>query len=237
MEVKKSKKASLEKKRIIFFQIGLIFSISLVFSAFEWRSYDYLPDDLGSMELDEEEVIEIEMDEVFRPVKKMKQPKPKVKILRLMDIMPVDIDFDTGEDDDLDLNDIDDMDFDGDDEESVGYDGGKLDLNKTFSVLELGEQPSFGRRPTDLKAYINNNLKFPASITNSPGQYEVEVEFVVEKDGSLSNIKVVNADGLDYALVKRVKDLVKTMPNWNPGKYGSQEVRALVVQPIKIKIL
>lgn len=235
MEMKKTKRADLEKKRFIFLQFGILISMAIVFSAFEWRSYGDLNNQLGNLEYEAEEMIEVEMDEVIRVPQKMKRPKPKITIYEITDVIELESDIEDDEkEDDFNLDDLLNSDFgdNGDD----GCAGLVEKFNSDALYTNLSIMPTFGKRESDLTAFIKNTLKFPYDLKNSPGEYSVEVEFIVEKDGSLSRIKILNSAGLDYMLVRNVKKMIEAMPNWNPGYYGTEPARAVVRQPIKITI-
>ena len=69
-----------------------------------------------------------------------------------------------------------------------------------------------------------------ASKRIKPGQYTIQVRFLVELDGSISDVKALNDPG--YGLAKGAVTAVKTGPNWSPGMVGSRKVRSYHTQPI-----
>ena len=112
MEVKKSKKASLESKWLMFFKLGLLFSLVAVFCSFELRFYVLEISKLVDVDWDEEVFVETEMNQIFTPKQnKPSLPKPKVKLLDLSkkievlenDVSVVDESFSFDEIDDIDF--------------------------------------------------------------------------------------------------------------------------------------
>src|SRR5690606_352349 len=80
---------------------------------------------------------------------------------------------------------------------------------------------NFSRR-INIKDFSNDNREINAQL-----------EFVVEKDGSFSDIRVINdSQGIGQELMR----VLKTMPKWNPGKYDEEIVRSRFILPIKIRI-
>lgn len=98
-----------------------------------------------------------------------------------------------------------------------------------FTVVE--EQPMFNG---DLYEYLSNQIKYPEEAKELGIQGKVYVTFVVEKDGSITDIKVLRGigGGCDEEAVR----VVKTMPNWTPGKQRGNAVRVQFNLPIKFTL-
>jgi TonB family protein len=101
-------------------------------------------------------------------------------------------------------------------------------VEKVYDVVE--QMPSFPGGYDALSAYIKDNLKYPPEHIESCIQGRVVVCFIVEKDGSTSNIKVVKS--IEPALDKEAIRLTKSMPRWNPGKQNGQVVRVKYYIPV-----
>lgn len=101
-----------------------------------------------------------------------------------------------------------------------------------YTVVD--EMPQFNGGDSTLVNYIKEYVHYPATIT-TPGVYEgrVFVNFIVEKDGTLSNIKVLKGIGeeFDAEAVRAVKE----MPAWIPGKLNGELVRVSFTLPINFK--
>jgi protein TonB len=233
MEVKKSKKASLESKRLMFFKLGLLFSLVVVFCSFEWMFYGLEISKLGEIDWDDEVFVETEINQIVIPQKKKASlPKPKVKLLDLSKKIEVLENDAVIVDEVFTMDDLDGLDFGMDEEEQESGGFGDLKLDGLFKSQELSNNPKFGKRETDLDRYIKSSLNL--SSTGIYGSYEVKVLFVVEKDGSISDIKLKDTKGLPYSTLVNIQKMFEKMPKWSPGKFGSIPVRCQLVKPINI---
>ena len=98
-----------------------------------------------------------------------------------------------------------------------------------LTVVE--NQPDFPGGDAARAQFLHDNLKYPALARESDIEGTVFVEFVVERNGKITNIKVKRGigGGCDEEAVRAVK----MMPNWNPGRQNGQNVRVQFVLPIK----
>lgn len=102
------------------------------------------------------------------------------------------------------------------------------DTNKAYEVVD--EMPSFTGGQGALNLFLANNVKYPAVAAENGIQGRVLVSFIVERDGSLSNVKVERS--VDPALDKEAVRVVKAMPKWQPGKAKGSTVRVKFTVPI-----
>lgn len=107
------------------------------------------------------------------------------------------------------------------------------DEGEYFQVCE--EMPEFadGGVPGLMK-FLGSNVKYPAEAQEKGIQGRVIVQFIVEKDGSLSNINVVR--GIDPLLDKEAVRVIQASPKWIPGKQRGEAVRVKFTVPIVFKI-
>ena len=103
---------------------------------------------------------------------------------------------------------------------------------KIFDVVE--QQPSFPGGQGALLSWLNSNIHYPPVAEENGIQGKVVVSFVVEPDGSISNVAVVR--GVDQSLDKEAVRVVKSMPKWNPGKQNGQAVRVKYNLPVTFKL-
>ena len=102
-------------------------------------------------------------------------------------------------------------------------------VEEVFLVVE--EMPSFGSGDAnDFRAYVSQNMKYPEVAAENGIQGRVFVQFVVEADGRLTNVKVIR--GVDPALDKEAIRVVEASPKWNPGKQRGKPVRVSFTFPI-----
>ena len=99
---------------------------------------------------------------------------------------------------------------------------------KIYDVVE--EPPSFPDGSRALMSWISNNVHYPPEYPDTSITHRVVVSFVVEPDGSLSNIKIVRS--IDSVLDEEAIRVVKSMPRWIPGKQNGKEVRVKYNLPV-----
>ena len=104
--------------------------------------------------------------------------------------------------------------------------------NKVFDVVE--QMPSFPGGPSALMKYLSENVKYPVVAQENGVQGRVVVSFVVEKDGHITDVKVVRS--VDPTLDKEAARVVKSMPNWIPGKQNGSAVRVKYNVPVSFKL-
>ncbi|WP_300698108.1 M56 family metallopeptidase [Bacteroides sp.] len=105
--------------------------------------------------------------------------------------------------------------------------------NVVFEVVE--HMPEFGNGGmAGLMEYLSKNIQYPADAHSKGVQGRVTVQFVVEKDGSISNTKVLR--GVDPSLDREAVRVASTMPNWRPGIQKGQAVRVKYTVPIMFRL-
>ena len=104
--------------------------------------------------------------------------------------------------------------------------------NKVFDVVE--QMPSFPGGTAALMEFLQNNVKYPVVAQENGVQGRVVVSFVVEKDGSITDVKVVRS--VDPSLDKEATRVVKSMPNWIPGKQNGAAVRVKYNVPVSFRL-
>lgn len=104
--------------------------------------------------------------------------------------------------------------------------------NKVFDIVE--QQPLFPGGPAALLKYLSENTKYPVVAQENGVQGRVTVQFVVEKDGSISDVHVLR--GVDPSLDKEAVRVVKSMPRWTPGKQNGITVRVNYRVPVLFRL-
>lgn len=104
--------------------------------------------------------------------------------------------------------------------------------NKVFDVVE--EQPSFPGGQGALMAWLNDNIKYPVVAAENGIQGKVIVQFVVGKNGSISNVKVLRS--VDPSLDKEAVRVVSNMPHWTPGKQNGASVNVRFTLPVTFRL-
>ena len=103
---------------------------------------------------------------------------------------------------------------------------------KLFDVVE--EMPSFPGGDRKLMEYLSENIRYPEELADACIQGRVIVSFIVEKDGSISNVKV--AKSLDPLLDKEAVRVVSGMPKWIPGRQNGVAVRVRYIIPVTFRL-
>lgn len=104
--------------------------------------------------------------------------------------------------------------------------------NKIFEVVE--QMPSFPGGPSALMQYLSENIKYPVVAQENGVQGRVVVSFVVERDGSITDVNVVRS--VDPSLDREATRVVKAMPKWLPGKQNGQAVRVKYNVPVSFRL-
>lgn len=106
--------------------------------------------------------------------------------------------------------------------------------NEVNEIDKVDEKPSFPGGESAMKSYLNSNVKYPVEAQENCIQGRVIVQFIIEKDGSISDVKV--ASGVDLSLDKEAIRVVKAMPKWNPGKLNGIPVRVKNEVPVVFRL-
>ena len=104
--------------------------------------------------------------------------------------------------------------------------------NKVFDVVE--EMPHFPGGPAALQAFLSSNTKYPVVAQENGVQGRVIVSFVVERDGSITDVRVVRS--VDPSLDREASRVVRSMPRWSPGKQNGSTVRVKYTVPVVFRL-
>jgi periplasmic protein TonB len=226
MEVKKTDKANLEKSRGLFLQIGYVVVLGLVLLAFEWTSK---PADLGDLGNLDDMNLEEEVIPITRQQNEPPPPPPPPAQTEVINIVQNDVDIE----DELELEDT-----EADEATKVQIveftqEEETVDEQEIFLVVE--DMPTFqGQEKDAFRVYIQQNLKYPVIAQENGISGRVYVSFVVDRDGSLTNVQVVR--GVDPSLDKEAVRVVKSSPKWTPGKQRGRAVRVSFTFPIVFQL-
>lgn len=223
MELKKSPKADLENKRNIFVQIGLVVSLAICLYGFEATSKVAQVDSLGSMadQTVEEEIIPITRQDLVPPP----PPPPPPQVVDMLVI----VDDNTEIEDELHIEDS-----EATDKTAitavmqVATQEEEKEETAVFFIVE--EMPEFPGGQLALRTFIAQSIKYPVIAQENGIQGKVFVNFVVGKDGTISQAKIFR--GVDPSLDKEALRVVNSLPKWKPGKQGGKPVRVSYTVPI-----
>ena len=224
MEIKKSEKANLENKKLLFVEIGLVVSLAITLFAFEWTSTEtetaVLED--NTEVLVEEEMISTQMDTPPPPPAAPKIPVLSDQIDIVDDEIEIEDDMFMNLEDDASLG-VEIMDYVEVEEEVVEEEA------IPFQLVE--EKPSFqGGDANQFSKWVNSRLVYPEIAKENGVQGRVTLQFTVEKDGTVTKVKVLR--GVDPSLDKEAVRVVSMSPKWKPGKQRDRAVPVTYTFPV-----
>ena len=224
MEIKKSEKANLENKKLLFVEIGLIISLLIVYIALEWTSKEtntaVLEDNTEI--LIEEEIISTNMETPPPPPAAPKIPVLSDQIDIVDDEIELEDDMFMNLEDDASLG-VEIMDYVEVEEEVVEEEA------IPFQLVE--EKPSFqGGDANQFSKWVNSRLQYPEIAKENGVQGRVTLQFTVEKDGTVTKVRVLR--GVDPSLDKEAVRVVSMSPKWKPGKQRDRAVPVTYTFPV-----
>lgn len=222
MEVKKSPKADLERRKAVFTQIGLVAALAVVLIAFEWTSTDVKKSEFQMVEEieAEEEIVPITRQEEVKPP----PPPPPPRVSDVLNIVEDDVELD----DELDLNTEMDENTEVDFNANVEVEEEDTEDAPVFFIVE--EMPEFPGGTEALNKYLVSSVKYPVIAQENGIQGRVYVSFVVNAKGMVEQVKI--ARGVDPNLDKEALRVVQSMPVWKPGKQRGKPVKVSFTVPI-----
>lgn len=236
MEIKKAKKADLEGQKSTSLLIGYIITLATIFVAFEWTTREYKetePVIYAASVPYEEEIIPI-----TQPIFQTAAPPPPVEVPQVAEIIDI-----VENDEEIEEEEIQSTE---DTQEAITGPSGPVvsgpvgpvmaaeegDEGEVFQVVE--QMPEFPGGMDKLMEYLSKNIKYPSIAQENNIQGRVIVEFVVNKDGSIVEPKVMRS--VDTSLDNEAMRVIKSMPKWNPGKQRGKAVRVRYTVPVLFRL-
>ncbi len=223
MEVKKAPEHDLSKKTGMFLNLGLTLSLLIVILAFEWpNSGDEEIMDFGELETDFEDIMEIP------PTEQPPPPPPKVQIPEIIEVpdeeeieeeIEVELDVEVTEE-----TVVEDIVFEEAPEEE--------EVDEIFTIVE--DQPEFPGGMQAFYQFVGKKIKYPSQARRMGIEGRVYVEFIVDKDGSVTNVRSVK--GIGAGCDEEAVRVMKTVPKFKPGKQRGRPVKVKMVMPIYFKL-
>ena len=226
MEIKKSPKADLKNKRGLLLEIGLVVSLLLVIGAFS-----YTPEEKRIEKVDlQAPVVEEQIVEITRQDQKPPETPRKVEVKVIADLLQV-VTNDTKITTEVDFTEFDE---DVDVVQTVGVvEEEVVEEDQPFLIAET--MPSFqGGDLNTFRAWVQQNVKFPQIALENGIQGRVVLSFVIEKDGRLTNIQVLQTP--DRSLSEEAVRVLSKSPKWTPGKQRNQVVRVKYTLPVDFRV-
>jgi protein TonB len=226
MQVKKSLKVSLEDKKFVYTLMGLVLVLSICFVAFEWTEKDVTKYEVADTDFLIEEEIDIQQTSQETP-----PPPPPPAAVQEVEILNV-------VDDNVKTESVEIQVEDNKDIEVVIAPPVEAPVveeveEEIFVVVE--SMPEFPGGQQEMMKFLAENIKYPVIAQENNVQGRVICQFVVEKDGKVTDIQVVRSAG-DASLDKEAKRVIESMPKWKPGKQRGKAVRVKYTIPVNFRL-
>lgn len=230
MEQKKHPKVNLERKRGIYSAIGLLMAATFVLAALEFRTISNYEKELGTNPDPFENKDIIESLLIYVPKVPDKPHVSKVNKMRSdflidenieeepLDIIPIDVD-----DENNLMASVDHLFID------------ELVVEEEIPIIIPQVMPQFKGGTKGMNDFLKNNIRYPYVAQRDGKEGKVYLTFIIEKDGSISNIKILN-DGPGGGCGQEAMRVVSKMPNWIPGEQFGKKVRVKCTLPINFRL-
>ena len=224
MEIKKTEKASLENKRLIFAEVGLIAALLVVFAGFESSTRAKEVALLqGNTKIDDEgDIMAIPLD--------TPPPAPEAPALPMLsdELEIVDDDVTV----DLDFQSLDDTDVPVDIQEYVRQEVVEEEVeDDPIPFVTVEQKPTFnGGDANGFAKWVNSRLVYPEAAKENGVEGRVTLQFTIGKDGKLQDVKVLNSP--DESLAQEAVRVVSSSPKWEPGRQRDRAVKVSYTFPV-----
>lgn len=226
MELKKSPKADLERRRTIFLEVGLILALLFVYFMFEWSQPQEQVEELTfAMDSELEEDIVITRQDAPPPPPPPPPPKPVITDIIEVTEEKIDIKDEIKVDAEAKVEDVVEVQEIVEEEEII-------DEQQVFTIVE--EPAEFPGGQIALLKYIKDKMKYPQIAADNGVQGRVFLKFVVERDGRVGEVVILR--GVDKLLDKEAVRVVKTLPKFKPGKQRGKPVRVWFQLPVMFRL-
>jgi len=230
MELKKSDKANLEKKKNLFLELGFVIALALIWGAMEYKSSPRAANAAyaGSGEVIEEEIIPITRPEVQQAPPPPAAPSETLQLVA--DDVALDMDFEIDVEADLDTE-VKIIEFKSKD---VGPRIDEVIEEELYTLVE--DMPKFqGKDFNTFRDWIAKNLKYPDVALENGVSGRVYVKFIVNSKGEVGNVVVARSSG-DTSLDNEAVRVISSSPKWTPGSQQGKPVRVEFLFPVLFKI-
>ena len=225
MELKKTPKADLKNKKGLLLEIGLVVALVAVIAAFSYTITEYRVEEVAETSA----VLDADITEITRQDEKPPEPPKKTEITVITDILDI-VTNDTKITTDIDF-----AEFSEDVEivQQVAVQEEVIEEDAPFVKVE--QMPSFqGGDLMTFRNWVQSKVRYPQIAQENGISGRVLMSFVIEKDGSLTNIQVLQAP--DRSLSDEAMRVLKQSPKWKPGKQRNQTVRVKYTLPVDFRI-
>ena len=224
MEIKKTEKASLENKRLLFAEAGLIAALLIVYAGFETstRAREVAVLDGNTTVIEEDDIMAVTVE--------TPPPAPEAPSLPMLsdeiEIVENDITVD------LDFQSLDDTDVPVNIQEYIRQEVVEEDVeDETIPFINVEQKPTFrGEDANKFAAWVNSRVVYPEIAKENGIEGRVTLQFTISKEGRLEDVKVLSAP--DPSLADEAVRVVSSSPKWKPGKQRDRAVKVSYTFPV-----
>lgn len=230
MDIKKTKNADLESKKLTSFLIGYILVFAIIFVAFEWteKKVDIKTYNQGTAENVDEEIIPFTVQNLPPP------PPPPTIATEILNIVDTDVDIEEVEVKETEATEETKVDTRVFDPNATYGDASGQEVDEEIPFASTENPPTFPGGDAALMEWINKNIQYPKAAKNRGEKGRVTVSFVIDKTGKVINGKVER--GVSAELDAEALRVVSIMPNWTPGKQNGKTVKVRYMLPITFRL-
>jgi protein TonB len=218
MEAKKTRRADLQNRRVLFMEIGLVIALAVVVLAFRWgqteKTVEKMVDNVAAVE--EEVIVNTEQEQRQPEVK----PQVNQVISDFIDVVRNETQITT------------EYRFDEFDEDiAIEIPVFEEEVVEDIPIYNAEEMPTFqGGDLGVFRNWVQERLVYPRIALENNITGKVTLRFVIERDGSLTNIEEIASP--DRSLTEEATRVLKQSPKWTPGKQRNQPVRIFYILPV-----
>ncbi len=226
MQIKKSSQASLENKKLTYLLMGFVFVLSLCYVSLEWTEKEVTKYEVADSDFlieDELDIIQTTQETPPPPP----PPAPPVQEVQVLNVVENDVETQT-----IEIN------TEETEEEVViapPVEAPEEEEEEETIFMVVETMPEFPGGQKSLFEFLSKNVKYPVIAQENGIQGRVICQFVVNRDGSIVDVQVVRSGG-DASLDKEAVRVIKSMPNWKPGKQRGKPVRVKYTVPVNFRL-
>lgn len=222
MEIKKNRKANLEKYKLMFLAISLIISIGALVSAFQYQSSSQGADFGLDQNIEEEELMEITRQDIKEPEPEQPQEQQQQQTIEIIEIV----------DNSQDINEDTEFDFEFDEDEEIDLEEIAEEDDKIFIYVK--NMPEFPGGKLALRRYVAEHVVYPAVARENGIEGTVFLRFEVTKSGKIGRVELQK--GVDPLLDDEAIRVIKELPKFKPGEQNGKKVNVWYSIPVTFKL-
>ncbi|HOO43203.1 MAG TPA: energy transducer TonB [Bacteroidales bacterium] len=229
MKTKKSPKADLENKKVLFVEIGLIVALAIILGAFEYKTYER---DVSMITAEIQQVIEEEQIPITMETPPPPPEAPKTPVLS--DAIEI-VDDDIIIEEDIFIETEDDESFAVEIRDYIDYEEEEAVEEEEIPLAIVEEKPSFmGGDENTFTKWVLERIVYPEVAKENGIQGRVVLSFIVDADGYVKNVTVLR--GIDPSIDKEAVRVVSSSPKWTPGRQRDRNVKVRYNFPLNFQL-